>query len=208
MAKAKRAARVVKKVKKAVARAGGRSARVVDDVLNATLAELVRSGYGALRVEDVAHAAGVNKTTVYRRWATKMALVTDALKLERMRTRVDPDTGSLKGDLRIILESLLEIANTPLSVAWNAELRNPEVRAIIQDLRRPFEIDWTKCIARGMARGELPPRTSPILLLEVLVSPVAGRMMRGEELPDRDYCDRLIDLVIAGARAVGRKTGS
>ena len=97
MAKAKRAARVVKKVKKAVARAGGRSARVVDDVLNATLAELVRSGYGALRVEDVAHAAGVNKTTVYRRWATKMALVTDALKLERMRTRVDPDTGSLKG---------------------------------------------------------------------------------------------------------------
>src|SRR4051794_11893312 len=49
------------------ARIGGRSERVVRDVLRAAIVTLGRSGYGALRVEDVAESAGVNKTTVYRR---------------------------------------------------------------------------------------------------------------------------------------------
>ena len=44
----------------------------------ATLEELALVGYGALRVEDVAARAAVNKTTVYRRWPEKVALVRDA----------------------------------------------------------------------------------------------------------------------------------
>ena len=53
------------------ARTGGRSERVVRDVLRAAIEELSTNGYSALRVEDVAARAGVNKTTVYRRWPTK-----------------------------------------------------------------------------------------------------------------------------------------
>ena len=52
-------------------RVGGRSERVVRDVLDASAKELARVGYAALRMDDVAAAAGVNKTTVYRRWPTK-----------------------------------------------------------------------------------------------------------------------------------------
>jgi AcrR family transcriptional regulator len=48
---------------------------VVRGVMEATLAELALTGYGALRIEDVAVRAGVNKTTVYRRWPTKEELV-------------------------------------------------------------------------------------------------------------------------------------
>ncbi len=183
-------------------RVGGRSARVISAVVEATLSELARVGYGALRVEDVANRAGVNKTTVYRRWPTKMALVRQAIDVERTRIHVSPDTGSLREDMRVVLRSLVEHGNTPLAYAWNAELGNEEVRAIMQDLRRPFEIDWTRIVARGMARKELPARTSPLLLLEVMVSPVVCRMMRGEALPDPQYCDQLIDLVIAGAKTV------
>src|SRR5689334_5086908 len=79
------------------ARVGGRSERVVRDVLTAAVAELARVGYVALRVEDVAAGAGVNKTTVYRRWPTKAALVTAAL-----RTTDEPElpeTGALRQDL-------------------------------------------------------------------------------------------------------------
>ena len=53
----------------------GRGAPVVHAVLEATLDELGLVGYGALSVEQVATRAGVNKTTVYRRWPTKAALV-------------------------------------------------------------------------------------------------------------------------------------
>src|SRR3984885_1261290 len=89
-------------------RRGGRSARVVAEVLRATAEELARVGYAALRMEDVARAAGVNKTTVYRRWPTKMRLVAEAMRHERERRSVAPDTGSLREDLRVMLTALVE----------------------------------------------------------------------------------------------------
>ena len=61
------------------ARVGGRSARVVSAVLRMTLEVLGQEGYAGLRVEDVAARAGVNKTTIYRRWPTRADLVVAAL---------------------------------------------------------------------------------------------------------------------------------
>src|SRR5262249_13165058 len=79
---------------------GGRSERVVQQVLVATVAELAESGYRAFRMDAVSEAAGVNKTTVYRRWPGKALLV--AAAVEWMRRFVHdvplPDTGSLEQD--------------------------------------------------------------------------------------------------------------
>src|SRR5687768_18582581 len=47
---------------------GGRSEQVVNRVLDASVAELARSGYAAFRMESVADEAKVNKTSIYRRW--------------------------------------------------------------------------------------------------------------------------------------------
>jgi AcrR family transcriptional regulator len=182
-------------------RAGGRSARIVADVLRATAEELARVGYAALRMEEVAQAAGVNKTTVYRRWPTKMQLVGEAMRRESDRRTAAPDTGSLRSDLRIMMRSFVENGRTPLARAWLSELSNTEVRAIMRGSRRQFESQWVAVIARGMARGELPAHTSPLFLSEVLVSPVVVRLVSGEELPTEDFCDAVIDLVLAGAAA-------
>ena len=48
-------------------------------VLRTTLEVLGQQGYAGLRVEDVAAGAGVNKTTIYRRWPTRADLVIAAL---------------------------------------------------------------------------------------------------------------------------------
>jgi AcrR family transcriptional regulator len=185
-----------------VVRAGGRSARVVAEVLRATAEELARVGYAALRMEDVARLAGVNKTTVYRRWPTKMALVSEAMRREREQRGVAPDTGSLREDLRIMLQALAEQGRSPLARAWMSELSNPEVRAIMRASRQHVESQWVAVIARGMARGELPPDSSPLFLVEVVVGPVVGRLVRGEELPTDEFCARVIDIVLAGAVAL------
>jgi AcrR family transcriptional regulator len=182
-------------------RPGGRSARIVSEVLRATADELARVGYAALRVEDVARAACVNKTTVYRRWATKMQLVTETLQRERERCIVTPDTGSVREDLRIMLHAFVEEGRTPLARAWLSELGNTEVRAIMRGFRHHFESQWCRVIARGMARRELPADASPLFLIELVVSPITGRLIRGEELPTDDFCTQVIDLVLAGAAA-------
>ena len=55
---------------------------------------------------SIAQRSGVHKTTVYRRWATKEALVADALR-ERSRVAVPiPDTGSLLGDLTALARAV------------------------------------------------------------------------------------------------------
>ena len=85
-------------------RTGGRSARVVDDVLKATAEQLGRMGYGALRVEEVATQSGVNKTTIYRRWPTKSLLVAAALRQHQV-LEAAPDTGDLVRDLVSMFEA-------------------------------------------------------------------------------------------------------
>lgn len=53
---------------------------VVHAVLAATIETLATVGYARLGVEEVAARAGVARTTVYRRWPTKAALVKAAIE--------------------------------------------------------------------------------------------------------------------------------
>lgn len=80
-------------------RTGGRSARVVAAVHDA-VNELVGQGNPRqVTVAEIAERAGVNPTSIYRRWGTLEALVLD---VEAARLRVTsplPDTGALRGDL-------------------------------------------------------------------------------------------------------------
>src|SRR3954465_15703976 len=80
---------------------GGRSERVVQQVLVATVGELAASGYGGFRMDVVSAVAGVNKTTIYRRWAGKALLVAAAVTwMRRLVHDVPlPNTGSLERDL-------------------------------------------------------------------------------------------------------------
>jgi AcrR family transcriptional regulator len=52
---------------------------VVEKILRHALEELTVRGAAGFRVENVAKAADVNKTTIYRRWPTKEGLIKAAL---------------------------------------------------------------------------------------------------------------------------------
>ena len=79
--------------KEAKPRLGGRSARVREAVLNATFDELGEKGYAGLSMESVARRSGVHKTTIYRRWPNRDALVMDALDSRSDRYTVIADAG-------------------------------------------------------------------------------------------------------------------
>src|SRR5262245_53637837 len=62
-------------------RQGGRprDERAHQLILDATLELLWQIGYAAMTIEGVAAHAGVGKTTIYRRWPSKGALVVEAI---------------------------------------------------------------------------------------------------------------------------------
>jgi AcrR family transcriptional regulator len=140
-------------------RPGGRTARVTGAVRAATLAALTEHGWNGLTVEDVAARAGVNKTTIYRRWGGREALVADVLLAVSDQQIPLPDTGSLRGDLAAFAR---QVATTRSWRPANRALCPPSPPAPRQRARRarppllggplrpgPAEID------RAVARGEL-----------------------------------------------------
>ena len=184
-------------------RPGGRSARVVESVLRAVVYELAATGYTALSFEAVAERAGVSRTTVYRRWPTRAALVSAAFaKLDKARPP-PPDTGSLKGDL---LELLLRRMGTQsardlaLLRAIMGELANPEVTAIARTISEGHERALMALVDRAIARGELPADTEPRLVFEPIMGTVLMRASLFGVPPTADYVERLVDTVLAGAR--------
>lgn len=83
-----------------------RGAPVVAAVLDETMRALEREGLAGVRVEAVAAAAGVNKTSVYRRWPTREALVAAAIARAQEHLTAPPETGTLEGDLRAIVRAV------------------------------------------------------------------------------------------------------
>lgn len=185
------------------ARVGGRSARVVSDVLDAALAELAINGYAAFRVDDVAERAGVNKTTVYRRWPTKADLVGAALATFTDDIAALPDTGSLRNDLLKLLRQRVRLAANPQKRAatrvLTTELDHPEVAAIAKSVRELFRRPWVRVVERAIERGEIPKKSDVGLIVDVISSAVSMRLFRWKEVLGDAYLRGVVDLVLQGA---------
>jgi len=91
-----------------------RGSSIEEEILRRTIEELAEQGLGALKIGRIAKAAEVNKTSVYRRWATRDALVAAALErvLEDLELSA-VDTGSTVGDLSLLAMSIAGFLATP-----------------------------------------------------------------------------------------------
>jgi len=185
---------------------GGRSERVVQQVLVATVAELAESGYRAFRMDIVSAAAGVNKTTIYRRWPSKALLVTAAV--EWMRRFVHdvplPDTGSLERDLAEAFRRKVTFKDRVEGQAWArllAEKHDPEVSAVIGDAVKERSDAWYTMVTRAVARGELPDGTDPRLLLGMLGAVVDSWNASSSGRLKAELLEAAVRTVVAGARS-------
>ncbi len=176
---------------------------IVNGVLAATLAELARMGYRALRFEDVALRAGVNKTTIYRRWPTKIELVRAALASEASCVLVAPETGSLRSDLLAVGRTFVDLASSPEGQSvirmMVAEGLDPEVADLEKSLRAGFECVPTSIVASAVARGELAPDGDNAVLLDAFIGAIHHRIFMMNEPVTDDLLARLADILLLGA---------
>jgi AcrR family transcriptional regulator len=187
-------------------RVGGRSERVVRDVTRATAEELARVGYAELRVEDVAAKAGVNKTTIYRRWPTKADLVAATLRALKGSVNELPDRGALRLDLLALLREAVERASTcegqTVHRMITLEIDNAEVASITKSLREEYHAPWIEVIERAVARGELPERSDARLVVDMILGPVFSKLRLREPVDD-DFLVAVVNLVVVGAEGGG-----
>jgi len=184
---------------------GGRSERVVQQVLAATVGELAESGYRAFRMDAVSAAAGVNKTTIYRRWPDKQQLVKAAV--DWMRRFVHdvalPDTGSLEQDLSQAFRRKVSFKGRVEGRAWArllAEKHDPEVAAAIGAAVKERSSAWYAMVTRAIARRELPAHTDPRLLLSMLGAVVETWNASASGRLSEELLQTAVRTVVAGAR--------
>jgi AcrR family transcriptional regulator len=188
-----------------IARPGGRSARVRAAVIEALLGELAEHGLAGTTMEGVARRAGVNKTTLYRRWGSKEDLVLDAL-LEIGERRVPiPDTGSLRDDLLTVAREIVASVSTPEAdavVRAAAADPGPDSK-LVASVRQFWAVRFGllgTMVERAIERGELPADTDPKLLIEGLLGGIYLRVLVTREPLDDAVLVRLADWLAAHAR--------
>lgn len=182
---------------------------VVRGILEATMAELAEVGYGALRIEEVAARAGVNKTTVYRRWPTKPELVLAALRSITVDRIITQNTGSLRGDLLAVARHMATLMGSTegrtLKRLLFVEDQNPEFAAIAQSLRDTMHSLPATIIEAALARGEIAEGVDPVLLFDVLAGTMEHRIFMERRSVDEAFFEQVVSLLLFGALAPDKR---
>lgn len=189
-------------------RTGGRSERIVASVLEAAVAELAAVGYGALRLEDVATRAGVAKTTIYRRWPTKLDLVQEAFRSITAWHEPLPDTGSVRGDILALIDRAIALCKTEqgraISRIITTELySDSDFEKVARNMRDESRAYRARIVEAAVVRGELPEDTDAVIVMDAIFAPIMTRIVKFNETVDRKTRERIVDLVITGAEHGG-----
>jgi TetR/AcrR family transcriptional regulator, regulator of autoinduction and epiphytic fitness len=158
-------------------------------VLPAALSVLAERGFANFTMEGVAEAAGVAKSTVYRYWPTRLALLRDALEgLNRQ-----PDAELEPGPARARIERLLQhlaaalcdgVFSACIPALIEAAERHPEVAGFLHQYSDRRRATLTAVIQTGIDQGELPAHLDPELAALALSGPIFyRRLMTAHPLP-------------------------
>jgi AcrR family transcriptional regulator len=175
-------------------------------VLAAAIEELSARDYADISVESIAARAGVHKTTVYRRWGSKVEIIKQALiGAAGARIRV-PDTGSVDSDLLFLARAVQVVLSPPQGAAiTTALIVGGLASAELAELMGQF---WAARLAaigvivdRGVSRGELPAGTDPVALMRTMAAPLYYQLLIARVPVTEADADIAAAAALAAARA-------
>ncbi|MGA5464427.1 TetR/AcrR family transcriptional regulator [Mycobacterium sp. NPDC050041] len=170
------------------------------ELLAVTLELLQEHGYDRLSVDAVATTARASKATLYKRWPTKAELVLAAFVEGTRHVAVDPDTGTLRGDLLELGEQIRAHVNTHAGT----------IRAVLVEISRSSDLATTMqerfldqrkalmshVLARAVDRGEITSTAVTDDLWDVMPGYLIFRTLLNGRNPSRRTVTDLVDNVL------------
>lgn len=160
-----------------------RGARRAAAILDATLQLLGEVGYDQLTIDAVATRAGSSKTTIYRRWPDKSALVCAAL-IDASERHPDLPVGAtnLRDDLLVLISLMVKLGTSEDPGAFASLLAAAQKdRAIAEAVRvtalEPRRRDCRDVIQRAIGRGELRDPRLATILFEAAIGQIMVRFL-------------------------------
>lgn len=191
-----------------VARAPGRPRSTASRaaILKAAYQILRERGFAGFTVEGVAARAGAGKATIYRWWRTKGTLAIEAF-LVAIAPRMDsiPPTDSAIADLRrhVHVAAMLyrgRVGQLVRELIALGQEDSETSRALRSDFVEPRRQSALGALRRAQETGEISPAVDIEVLSDALWGPIFHRLLVSRMPLDRGYVDKLLDLVLGGAR--------
>jgi len=170
-------------------------------ILEAALALVGELGYDRVSMDAVAARARASKATIYRRWSSKGALVSAAVRCRAPVPVVMPDEGSLRADLlaavRLMAESIGQQDLALLTGVFAGMRTDPELADAMRcDLLSDKESAIAPLFQRAADRGECLHTDAVRLFLEVAPAVVMHRLIVTAEAVDDAYVTHVVDDVL------------
>lgn len=172
-------------------------------ICRAALDEFAETGYAGFRIESVAARAGVGRSTVYRHWPEKSALIADALRT--LHRQPDPDVEVASGTARQKVELLLShlaqaLTASPVAACIPALIHAAGNDAGFRDELNDFSGQrrqrLTDVIAAGVGSGEFPPTVDPETASVALSGAVFYRCLMTADAADTRFLTDVIAAVL------------
>jgi AcrR family transcriptional regulator len=180
-----------------------RGTPVIRAVLDATIDELARTGYGMLSLEQVAQRAGVHKTTVYRRWPTKSILLEAAFAAMVQDAPTVGETSGIRSTLLAVARRLEATLSSPRGRGVVRLLLGgcpePDLMALAAASRRQFMAPARNAIQRAIERGDFRPDVDPDHLLGALTGGIIQMLFVECSRPSSARLKSLVDILLVGA---------
>lgn len=172
-----------------------------DAILAAALDVIAEHGVTGLTVDTVAARAGVGKATIYRHWGSRARLVHAAM-FAHFLAWTEPDTGSVRDDLVVLLGQLVAYlgahdSGRVFTSFVDAAARDPELRTLLHDTERQGRSRFERAIRRGIDRDELPAGVDVRLLVDLLMAPLVYRRVVLQTTVGTADVEPVVDTVLA-----------
>ncbi|GAA1295503.1 TetR/AcrR family transcriptional regulator [Streptomyces javensis] len=180
---------------------------VTDAIRAAVFEELATVGYGRMSIERVARRAGVGKAAIYRRWRSKLPIVLEVVSALAVQGLPTPDTGSLQGDIKVLLEATARVLWHPMAAHIIPDLfaesaRNPDMAQALQAAVRDSQRGVAEVVIRNAVdRGELSADTDVDLALDLASGPLYWRLSTMRSPLPEGYLDGLAAATTAALAA-------
>ena len=183
-----------------------RSERARADVLEATADLVADVGVDRVTIDEVAARSGVAKTTIYRHWPTKQALVLDAVRTVCFPEAPTPNTGDLRADLTACFEGMVRAGlsgrtGQMLPSLLDGAHRDAALDQLLRDYLRERSGPTRTVLELAQLRGDLPADLDLDLAVTLVVGPLLYRKVILREPVTAPFVAAVVDATLRALRA-------
>jgi len=172
-------------------------------VLDAARALIEEGGYPAATIDAIAARSKVAKTTIYRWWSNRGALVVELLVWLAGTAAPIPEgqdpVQALRTELRLVARASEQLPGRLLMALLGEAPHDPRIRtALAKQVFNPRRQATARVVRRAQDAGSMRADVAPLLVVDLLFGPLFYRKyIRGEPVPEA-FVNQVFESVMAG----------